>query len=52
MRKGETAFINKVNEVLAGMEKSGEAAKIFDHYLGAGTQYNLHRTFRIEPIKG
>ena len=52
MRKGETAFVNKVNEVLSGMEKSGEAAKIFDKYLGTGTQFNLHRTFRIEPIKG
>ncbi|GAB3761901.1 ABC transporter substrate-binding protein [Ramlibacter monticola] len=52
MRKGETALINKVNEVLSGMEKSGEAAKIFDKYLGAGTEYKLHRTFKIEPIKG
>ena len=52
MRKDETALIKKVNEVLAGMEKSGEAAKIFDKYLGAGTKYNLHRTFKIEPIEG
>ena len=52
MRKGETALINKVNDVLSGMEKSGESAKIFDKYLGAGTTYNLHRTFKIEPIKG
>jgi polar amino acid transport system substrate-binding protein len=34
------------------MEKSGEAGKIFDKYLGAGTPYHLHRTFKIEPIKG
>ena len=52
MRKDETALIKKVNEVLSGMEKSGEAAKVFDKYLGAGTQFNLHRTFKIEPIKG
>jgi polar amino acid transport system substrate-binding protein len=52
MRKGETALIRKVNEVLSGMEKSGEAARIFDKYLGAGTEYKLHRSFRIEPIKG
>ena len=52
MRKDETALIKQVNEVLSGMEKSGEAKKIFDKYLGAGTTYNLQRTFRIEPIKG
>jgi polar amino acid transport system substrate-binding protein len=52
MRKEETALIKHVNEVLTGMEKSGEAAKIFDKYLGAGTTYNLRRTFKIEPIKG
>ena len=48
----EFRFALEVNEVLAGMEKSGEAAKIFDKYLGAGTKFNLHRTFKIEPIKG
>ena len=26
--------------------------KIFDKWLGAGTKFNLHRTFKIEPIKG
>jgi polar amino acid transport system substrate-binding protein len=34
------------------MEKSGEAQKIFDKWLGTGTKFNLHRTFKIEPIKG
>jgi polar amino acid transport system substrate-binding protein len=52
MRKEETALIRQVNEVLSGMEKSGEAAKIFDKYLGTGTQFNLRRTFKVEPIKG
>lgn len=52
MRKNETALIAKVNEALAGMEKSGEAAKIFDKWLGTGTKFNLHRTFKIEPMKG
>jgi polar amino acid transport system substrate-binding protein len=52
MRKGEAALIKHVNGVLQGMEASGEAAKIFDKWLGAGTPYNLKRGFRIEAIKG
>ena len=52
MRKEETALIKQVNDVLSGMEKSGEAKKIFDKYLGTGTQFNLQRNFKIEPIKG
>lgn len=52
MRKNETALIKHVNTVLEGMEKSGEASKIFDKWLGVGTLYNLRRGFKIEPIKG
>ena len=52
MRKGEAGLIKHVNTVLESMEKSGEAAKIFDKWLGAGTPYNLKRGFKIEPIKG
>jgi polar amino acid transport system substrate-binding protein len=52
MRKGETALIKHVNGALEAMEKNGEAAKIFDKWLGTGTTYNLRRGFRIEPIKG
>ncbi|MFJ1259913.1 ABC transporter substrate-binding protein [Cupriavidus sp. CuC1] len=52
MRKDEPAMIKQVNSVLQSMEKSGEAAKIFDKWLGTGTQYNMHRGFKIEPIKG
>jgi polar amino acid transport system substrate-binding protein len=52
MRKGEAGLINHVNQLLESMERSGEAAKIFDKWLGTGTTYNLKRTFKIEPIKG
>jgi len=52
MRKGETGLINHVNQTLSSMERSGEAGKIFDKWLGVGTTYNLKRTFKIEPIKG
>ncbi|WP_288251430.1 ABC transporter substrate-binding protein [uncultured Hydrogenophaga sp.] len=52
MRRNEAALIRHVNGVLAEMEKSGEAARIFDKWLGTGTPYKLKRDFRIEPIKG
>ncbi|HSV78499.1 MAG TPA: ABC transporter substrate-binding protein [Ramlibacter sp.] len=52
MRKSETALIRHVNGVLQAMEKSGEAAKIFDKWLGTGTTYNLRRGFKVEAIKG
>ncbi len=52
MRKDETAFIKQVNSTLESMEKSGEAAQIFDKWLGANTPYKLHRGFKIAPIKG
>ena len=52
MRKGETALIQHVNTTLQSMEKSGEAAKIFDKWLGANTPYTMRRGFKIEPIKG
>lgn len=51
MRKGEASLIKHVNTLLESMEKSGEAAKIFDKWLGTGTTYNLRREFKIEPIK-
>lgn len=52
MRKGETGLINHVNGLLQSMEKSGEAAKTFDKWLGTGTPYNMRRGFKIEAIKG
>lgn len=52
MRKGEATLIKHVNSLFDSMEKSGEAGKIFDKWLGQGTTYNLKRGFRIEPIKG
>ena len=52
MRKDEAALIKHVNGVLEGMEKSGEAAQIFDKWLGPNTNYKLKRSFKVEPIKG
>ena len=52
MRKEETTLINHVNKTLQQMETSGEAAKIFDKWMGAGTEFKMNRGFTVKPIKG
>jgi polar amino acid transport system substrate-binding protein len=47
IRKGEEAFRDEVNRILVKLEKSGEAAKIFNRWFGAGTETPLKRNFRI-----
>lgn len=51
MRKGDTKFVNFVNKTLLEMEKSGEAAKIFEKWFGPKTQFQLKRTFKITAAK-
>lgn len=50
MRKSEAGFISAVNKVLEDAEKSGEAAAIFDKWMGAGSPYKLKRSFTVAPI--
>ncbi|MGE8658620.1 MAG: ABC transporter substrate-binding protein [Achromobacter sp.] len=52
VRRGDTAMLNRVNQVLDGLEASGKAAQIFDKWFGPGTPFNMKRDFRIEAIKG
>jgi len=52
VRKGDTAFLNHVNQVLSQMESSGDAQKLFDKWLGQDTAYKLKRDYRFEEIKG
>lgn len=52
MRKGETALIKHVNGLLESMEKSGEAAQVYDKWMGSATPYKMPRGFKIEAIKG
>lgn len=52
IRKGETAFKDSVNKVLAEMEASGEADKIFAKWFGSETIYEMKREFSIEQIEG
>lgn len=51
LRKGETAFKDHVNGVLAKLASSGEIDKVFSKWLGEGTPFNIKRDFAIEPIK-
>lgn len=52
MRKGETALIKHVNDLLDIMEKTGEATQIHDKWMGPATPYKVQRGFKVEPIKG
>lgn len=45
--KGEVRLVKVVNEVLLGLEKNGEAKKIYDHWFGPGTKAPLPRDFKI-----
>ena len=49
MKKNEPRFKDAVNRALLDLESSGEAAKIFETWLGAGTAMPLKRTFKIQP---
>lgn len=49
MRKGDRNFVAFVNRTLVEMEKSGEAKKIFDRWLGPGSSTPLKRNFTITP---
>jgi polar amino acid transport system substrate-binding protein len=51
MRKGDTNFVNFVNKTILEMEKSGEAAKIFERWFGPNTQFHLQRNFKITAGK-
>ena len=50
MRKDEEGFRKAVNDALQQMERSGEAQKIFDKWLGTGSSFKMHREFKIAPI--
>lgn len=50
VRKNEGALLAAVNKGLDELENNGEAQKVFETWLGAGTVYNLKRPFNIAPI--
>lgn len=49
IRKGEPAFRREVNRILVELEKSGEAAQIYNAWFGPDSALPLKRAFRIEP---
>ena len=51
VRKGQKTMLQAVNGALRDMEASGESQAIFDKWLGTGTLYKMHRSFKVEPIE-
>jgi polar amino acid transport system substrate-binding protein len=51
MRKGDKNFVEFVNKTILEMEKSGEAARIFEKWFGPATQFHLNRSFKIAAGK-
>ena len=48
VKKGEPALLKAVNDELVALEKSGEAAKIYDVWFGPETKNPQARAFKIE----
>jgi len=51
MRKGDRNLVDFVNRTLLEMEKSGEAARIFNKWFGPNTDFHLQRSFKITAGK-
>ena len=47
-RNGEPALLKAVNDELVNLEKSGQAAKIYDVWFGPATKTPQPRAFTIE----
>ncbi len=45
--KGQNALLSRVNQVLVDLEKSGEAARIYEKWFGADSPYHAPRAFTI-----
>jgi len=50
IRKGEPAMLAKVDAVLMRLEQQGQLEKIWNHWLGPGTPYDMARTDRVVDI--
>lgn len=47
VRKGETAFMNYLNDFLDRLEASGKAQALWDKWLGKDSPYKLERPFKV-----
>lgn len=50
MRRDEPAFLAKVNESLATMEKAGEVDAIWDRWIGPNTEYKMVREDKVQSL--
>ena len=50
MRRDEPAFLAKVNESLASMEKAGEIDAIWDRWIGPNTAYKMVREDKVQSL--
>jgi polar amino acid transport system substrate-binding protein len=50
VRRDEDNFLKTVNGALEAMERSGDAQKIFDKWLGSGSAFKMRREFKVAPI--
>ncbi|TKT78370.1 ABC transporter substrate-binding protein [Aquamicrobium sp. LC103] len=50
MSKDQPALTAKVNEVLHKLDTSGEINKIWEKWLGQGTEYKMTRTDKVVPL--
>jgi polar amino acid transport system substrate-binding protein len=50
MKKDEPALLAKINETLASLDKAGEINRIWDTWLGPGTEYKMVRTDKVTPL--
>jgi polar amino acid transport system substrate-binding protein len=50
LRKGEAALEIAVNGALTSMEKDGEVDRIFNRWMGSGSEYQMKRSFTVAPI--
>ncbi|MBW9088849.1 ABC transporter substrate-binding protein [Rhizobium wenxiniae] len=50
MQKDQPALTAKVNEILRKLDADGEINKIWDKWLGQGTEYKMTRTDKVVPL--
>ncbi|OCP21235.1 MULTISPECIES: ABC transporter substrate-binding protein [unclassified Ensifer] len=50
MPKDQPALVAKVNEVLHKLDADGEINKIWEKWLGQGTEYKMTRTDKVVPL--
>ncbi len=50
MKKGESALLAKINEILAAMDEAGQINEFWNKWLGPDTEYKMTRTDKVTPL--